>query len=81
MDDPGADDDNDNLPENLLDGGEEELVFDDPDEDKDEEDEDDQEDKDEAQTSAQFGKPASAGLVPFNPEIHDITGFEKADII
>ena len=83
MDDPSAADDDDNLPENLLDGGEEELMFDDPDEDEDEEDEDDdeEEEEDEAQTLAQFGKPASEGLVPFNPEIHDITGFEKADIL
>ena len=80
MDDPGADDDDNNLPQNLLDGGEEKLMFDDLDEDKDEEEEE-EEDEDEAQKLAQFSKPASEGLVPFNPEIHHINGFEKADII
>ena len=55
-------------------------MFDDPDEDEDEEDEK-EEDEDKAQMLTQFGKPASEGLVPFNPEIHNITGFEKADIL
>ena len=29
----------------------------------------------------QSSKSTSEGLVPFNPEIHDITGYEKVDII
>ena len=29
----------------------------------------------------QSSKSTSEGLVPFNPEIHDITGYEKANII
>ena len=83
VDDPGANDDDDDLPKDLLEEGGEELVFDDPDEGEGEDDEDneEEEDKDEAQASAQFSKPASEGQVPFNPEIHDITGYEKADII
>ena len=47
VDDLGADDDNDNLPEDLLTGGEEELTFDDPNEGEEEEDKDDEEEEDE----------------------------------
>ena len=46
-----------------------------------EEDEEDEEDEDEVQVLTLSGKSTSKGLVPFNPEIHDITGYEKADII
>ena len=83
MDDLGANDDDDNLPEDLLAGGEEELTFDDPNEGEEEEDEDDEEeeDEDEVQVLTRSSKSTSKGLVPFNPEIHDITGYEKADII
>ena len=79
VDDLGANDDDDNLPEDLLAGGEEELTFDYPnEEDKDDEEE---EDEDEVQVLNQSSKSTSEGLVPFDPEIHDITGYEKADII
>ena len=85
VDDLGADDDNDNLPRNLLEGGEEELTFDDPNKGEGEDDEDneeeDDEDEDEVQVVTQSSKSTTKGLVPFNPEIHDITGYEKADII
>ena len=80
VDDLGADD---NLPEDLLTGGEEELVFDDPNKGEEEEDEDneEEEDEDEVQVLTRSSKSTSEALVPFNPEIHDITGYEKADII
>ena len=39
------------------------------------------ENEDEVQVLALSGKSTSEGLVPFNPEIHDITGYEKVDII
>ena len=83
MDDLGADDDDDNLPGDFLAGGEEELVFDNPKEGEEEEDEDneEEEDKDEVQVLTPSGKSTSKGPVSFNPEIHGITGFEKADII
>ena len=83
VDDLGANDDDDNLPGDPLKGGEEELIFDDPNEGEGEEDEDDEEeeDEDEVQVLTRSSKSASEGLVPFNPEIHDITGYEKADII
>ena len=83
VDDLGADDDDDNLPEDLLAGGEEELTFDDPNEEEEEEDEDDEEeeDEDEVQVLTRSSKSTSEGLVPFDPEIHDITGYEKVDII
>ena len=82
VDDLGANDDNDNLPEDLLAGGEEELTFDDPNKGEEEEDEDDEEeeDEDEVQVLTWSSKSTSEGLVPFNPEIHDITGYEKADL-
>ena len=83
VDDLGADDDDDNLPGDLLTGGEEELIFDDPNKGEEEEDEDDEEeeDKDEVKVLTESSKSTSEGLVPFNPEIHDITGYEKVDII
>ena len=83
VDDLCADDDNDNLPEHLLTGGEEELTFDDPNKEEEEEDEDDEEeeDEDEVQVLTQSSKSTSEGLVPFDPKIDDITGYEKADII
>ena len=58
VDDLGADDDNDNLPGDLLTGGEEELVFDIPNEGEEEEDEDDEEeeDEDEVQVLTQSSK-------------------------
>ena len=82
-DELGANDDNDNLPEDLLTGREEELTFDDPTEGEEEEDKDDEEgeDEDEVQVLTQSSKSTSEGLVPFNPEIHDITGYEKVDIM
>ena len=83
VDDLGANDDDDNLPGDLLKGGEEELIFDDPNKGEGEEDEDDEEeeDEDEVQVLTRSSKSTSKGLVPFNPEIHDITGYEKVDII
>ena len=83
VDDLGADDDDGDLPRDPLKGGEEELIFDDPNEGEGEDDEDDEEegDEDEVQVVTQSNKSTSEGLVPFNPEIHDITGYEKADII
>ena len=83
VDDLDANDDDDNLPEDLLVGGEVELTFDDPNEEEEEEDEDDEEeeDEDEVQVLTQSSKSTSEGLVPFDPEIHDITGYENADII
>ena len=87
VDDLGADDDNGNLPGDPLEGGKEELIFDDPNEGEGEDDEDDEEeddedeDEDEVQVVTQSNKSTSEGLVPFNPEIHDITGYEKVDII
>ena len=83
VDDLGADDDNGNLPGNLLEGGKEELIFDDPNEGEGEDDKDDEEedDKGEVQVVTLSSKSTSEGLMPFNPEIHDITGYEKADII
>ena len=83
VDDLGADDDDGDLPGDPLKGGEEELIFDDPNKGEGEDDEDNEEegDEDEVQVVTQSNKSTSEGLVPFNPEIHDITGYEKADII
>ena len=83
VDDLGADDDDDNLPGDLLEGGEEELIFDDPNEGEGEDDKNDEEeeDEDEVKVVTQSSKSTSEGLVPFNPGIHDITGYEKADIM
>ena len=83
VDDLGANDDDDNLPGDLLAGGEEELIFDYPNEGQEEEDEDyeEEEDEDKVQVLTRSSKSTSEGLVPFNPEIHDITGYEKVDII
>ena len=82
VDDLGADDDNGDLPGDPLEGGEEELIFDDPNEGEGEDDKDDERegDEDEVQVVTRSNKSTSKGLVPFNPEIHDITGYEKADI-
>ena len=56
--------------------------FDDPNKGEGEDDEEeDDEDEDEVQVVTRSNKSTSKGLVPFNPEIHDITGYEKADII
>ena len=64
---------------------EDEIQFDDPEEEDEEgvgaaEDEDD-----EVQVVTQSGplpnRSTPSGAIPFNPEIHDITGYEKADII
>ena len=83
VDDLGADDDNGDLPGDPLKGGEEELIFDDPNEGEVEDDKDDEKegDEDEVQVVTRSNKSTSEGLVPFNPEIHDITGYEKVDII
>ena len=80
VDDLGADDDDGDLPGDPLEGGEEELIFDDPNEGEGEDDEEEG-DEDEVQVVTRSNKSTSEGLVPFNPEIHDITGYEKADII
>ena len=82
MDDLGADDDNDDLPGNPHEGVEEELMFDDEDDEEDVDEDDKEEgDEDEVHVVTQSDKSTSEGLVPFDPEIHDITGYEKADII
>ena len=83
MDDLGANDDNDDLPRDPHEGVEEELIFDDPNKEEEEDNEDDEEevDEDEVQVVTQSDKSTSEGLVPFDLEIHDITGYEKADII
>ena len=87
VDDLGADDDDGNLSRDPLEGGEEELIFDELNEGEGEDDEDDEgeddedEDEDEVRVVTRSNKSTSEGLVPFNPEIHDITGYEKVDII
>ena len=63
--------------------GEEGLLFDDPyegegEDDKDDEDEDDE---DEVQVVTRSNRSTSEGFVPFDTEIHDVTGYAKADII
>ena len=81
--DPGAGDDDNNFLGDTRDGREEEILFDDPNEGQGEDDEDDVEegDEDEVQVVTQSNKSTSDGFVPFDPEIHDVTGYEKADII
>ena len=84
--DLGAGDDDDDFLRDPHDGGEEEILFDDPNEGEGEvmeDDEDDGEggDEDEIQVVTQSNRSTSDGFVPFDPEIHDITGYEKADII
>ena len=61
VDDLDANDDDDNLPEDLLAEGEEELIFDDPNEGEEEEDEDneEEEDEDEVQVLTQSSKSTS----------------------
>ena len=82
-DDLGASDDDYDFPGDPREGGEEELIFDDPNKEEGEDDEEDEEedDEDEVQVVAQSNRSTSEGLVPFDPEIHDITGYEKVDII
>ena len=81
--DPGAGDDDDNFLGDPCEGGEEEILFDDPNEGEgeDEEDNGEEDDEDEVQVVTQSNKSTSDGFVPFDPEIHEITGYEKADII
>ena len=83
MVDPGARDDNNDFLGDPCDGGEEEIPFDDPNEGEGEDDEDDEEedDEDEVQVVTQSNKSTSDGFVPFDPEIHDVTGYEKVEII
>ena len=83
MDDLGANDDNDYLLGDPLEGGEEGLIFDDPNKGEKEHDEDNEEegDENEVQVVTRSNKSTSEGPVPYNPEIHDITGYEKADIL
>ena len=80
MDDPGAGDDNYDFLGDTHEGGEEDLLLDDPNKGKGEGGKDDEE-EDEIQVVTQSNRSTSEGLVPFNPEIHDITGYEKVDII
>ena len=84
--DLGAGDDDDNFLRDPHDGGEEEILFDDPNEGEGEVMEDDKDDReggdeDEVQVVTLSNRSTSDGFVPFDPEIHDITGYEKADII
>ena len=83
VEDLGADDDDYDFPRDPREGGEEELIFDYPNEGEGEDDEDNEEedDGDEVQVVARPNRSASEGLVPFDPEIHDITNYEKVDII
>ena len=85
------DDDNDD--DELLAGpheeGEEEFQSNDPEmegevvEDDEDKGEEDEEEKVQVVTRSgpQANRSTPKGTVPFNPEIHDITGYEKADII
>ena len=50
-------------------------------EEEEDEDDEEEEDEDEVQVLTRSGKSTSEGLVPFNPEIHNITGYDKAGII
>ena len=81
--DPGASDDDDDFLRDPHDGGEEEILFDDPNEGEGEDDEDngEEDDEDEVQVVTWSNKSTSDGFVPFDPEIHDVTGYEKVDII
>ena len=83
MDDPGAGDDDYDFLGNPREGEEEDLLFDDPNEGEGEggEDNEEEDDEDEIQVVTRSNRSTSEGLVPFNPEIHDITGYEKVDII
>ena len=78
VDDPGASDDD--FLRDLCKGGEEELLFDYPNEGEGEGDED-EDDEDEVQVVTRSNRSTSEGFVPFDPEIHDITGFAKVDVI
>ena len=87
VEDLGANDDDNELPGDPHGEEEDEIQFDDPDEedDDDKDEEDDEDDDDEVQvvtrSRPRVSKSSASGVVPFNPEIHDITGYEKADII
>ena len=83
VDDPGVGKDDYDFLGDPHKGGEEDLLFDDPNKGEGEGGEDDEEedDEDEIQVVTQSNRSTSEGLVPFNPEIHDITGYEKVDII
>ena len=83
LDDPGAGDDDYDFLRDPCKGGEEELLFDDPNkgEGEDDEDNEDEDDEDEVQVVTPSNRSTSEGLMPFDPEIHDFTGYAKADII
>ena len=83
LDDPGAGDDTYDFLGDPREGGEEELLFDDPNKREGEDDEDDEEedDEDEVQVVTCSNRSTSEGFVPFDPKIHDVTGYAKADII
>ena len=83
MKDLGASDDDNGFMGDPHDRGEDDIIFDDPIEGEVEDDEDngEEDEEDEVKVVTQSGRSASDGLVPFNPEIHDITSYEKADII
>ena len=83
MEDLGASDDDDGFLRDPCNGGEDDIIFDDPIEGEGEDDKDngEEDDEDEIQVVTQSGRSTSDGLVPFNPKIHDVTGYEKADII
>ena len=78
MVDPAGDDDD--FLRYPHDREEEEILFDDPSKGEGEDDEDDG-DEDDVQVVTQSNKSTPDGFVPFDPEIHDVTGYEKADII
>ena len=83
VDDPGAGNDDYDFLGDPCEGGEEELLFDDPNKGEGEGGEDDEEedDEDEIQMVTQSNRSTSEGFVPFDPEIHDITGYAKVNII
>ena len=80
---PSASDNDNDFLRDPHDGGADDIIFDDPIKGEEEDDEDDgeEDDEDEVQVVTQSGRSTSEGLVPFNPKIHDVTGYEKADII
>ena len=80
---PSAGDNDNDFLRDPHNGGEDDIIFDDPIKGEEEDDEDDgeEDDEDEVQVVTQSGRSTSEGLVPFNPKIHDVTGYEKADII
>ena len=88
MEDLGDDDDDNEFLRNPCEEEEEELQFDDPEGEEEviEDDEEEGGDNDgEVQVVTQSGpranRPIPEGPIAFDPAIHDITGYEKADII